>query len=38
MRAALSGVTENAQVLEAGDFETAAKLVSDNPEADLGAA
>lgn len=35
MRAALTGVSENALVLEAGDFETAAKLVSDNPETDL---
>lgn len=35
MRAALSGVCDNAQVLEAGDFETAAKLVGDYPEADL---
>ena len=35
LRAALHGVSEDAQVLEAGDFETAAKLVGDNPETDL---
>jgi DNA-binding NarL/FixJ family response regulator len=35
MRAALAVVTENARILEAGDFETASKLVSDNPETDL---
>ena len=35
MRAALSGVSEGAQILEAGDFETASKLVSENPETDL---
>ncbi len=35
MRAALTGLSENALVLEAGDFETAAKLVSGNPETDL---
>jgi DNA-binding NarL/FixJ family response regulator len=35
MRAALTGVAENALVLEAGDFETAAKMVSANPETDL---
>lgn len=35
MRAALTGVDANALVLEAGDFETAAKMVSANPETDL---
>lgn len=35
MRAALLGIDATAEILEAGDFEAAAKLASDNPDTDL---